>query len=327
MADSTIAIDEPTAIDKRLDTEALTVGAYTVERERVQIAGATAAAISVVTNTTPGASDYGVVVRLPALPALAAGTNNIGDVDVLTLPALAAGTNNIGDVDVLTVPAPLNLTGGGVEASALRVTLATDSTGVLSVDDNGGSLTVDGTVTANLAAGTNNIGDVDVLTLPGVAGTVAHDGADSGNPVKVGGYATSSERTAVASGDRADFITDLVGKQIVLPFANPENFVSGAQTTSMTGTSDTEVIAAQGAGVRLYITTVVVTNGHATVGTYVNLKDGTTTKASGYAAAAGGGFSVHFNPPLRLTANTAFNAANATTGSDTRVFATGYKGV
>jgi hypothetical protein len=56
--------------------------------------------------------------------------------------------------------------GGGVEANALRVTVASDSTGVLSVDDNGGSLTVDGTVTANLAAGTNNIGDVDVLTVP-----------------------------------------------------------------------------------------------------------------------------------------------------------------
>jgi hypothetical protein len=38
------------------------------------------------------------------------------------------------------------LAGGGVEASALRVTIASDSTGVLSVDDNGGALTVDGTV-------------------------------------------------------------------------------------------------------------------------------------------------------------------------------------
>lgn len=36
---------------------------------------------------------------------LAAGTNNIGDVDVLSLPAIPAGTNNIGDVDVLTMPA------------------------------------------------------------------------------------------------------------------------------------------------------------------------------------------------------------------------------
>jgi hypothetical protein len=78
--------------------------------------------------------------------ALPAGTNNIGDVDVLTLPALPAGTNNIGDVDVLTVPAPLNVTGGGVETGALRVTIANDSTGVVSVDDNGASLTVDGTV-------------------------------------------------------------------------------------------------------------------------------------------------------------------------------------
>lgn len=44
--------------------------------------------------------------------------------------------------------AALSVTGGGVEASALRVTIANDSTGVLSIDDNGGSITVDGTVAA-----------------------------------------------------------------------------------------------------------------------------------------------------------------------------------
>jgi hypothetical protein len=36
---------------------------------------------------------------------LNAGTNNIGDVDVLSLPSIPAGTNNIGDVDVLSLPA------------------------------------------------------------------------------------------------------------------------------------------------------------------------------------------------------------------------------
>ena len=51
------------------------------------------------------------------------------------------------------------VTGGGVEASALRVTLASDSTGLVSVDDNGGSLTVDGTVTANLSATDNAVLD------------------------------------------------------------------------------------------------------------------------------------------------------------------------
>lgn len=69
-------------------------------------------------------------------------------VDGTVTANLAAGTNNIGDVDVLTVPAPLNVTGTGTESAALRVTIATDSTGVLSVDDNGSSLTVDGTVAA-----------------------------------------------------------------------------------------------------------------------------------------------------------------------------------
>lgn len=38
------------------------------------------------------------------LGVLPAGSNNIGDVDVLTLPALPAGSNNIGDVDVLSLP-------------------------------------------------------------------------------------------------------------------------------------------------------------------------------------------------------------------------------
>lgn len=70
--------------------------------------------------------------------------------------------------------------GGGVEAGSLRVTIASDSTGVLSVDDNGGSLTVDGTVTANLAAGTNNIGDVDVLSVvPGTGATALGKAIDT----------------------------------------------------------------------------------------------------------------------------------------------------
>jgi len=43
----------------------------------------------------------------------------------------------------------LAVVGGGTEATALRVTIANDSTGVLSIDDNGGSITVDGTVSVS----------------------------------------------------------------------------------------------------------------------------------------------------------------------------------
>jgi len=58
--------------------------------------------------------------------------------------------------------AQLSVVGTGTEAAAMRVTIATDSTGLLSVDDNGGSLTVDNAGTfatqATLQAGTAEVG-------------------------------------------------------------------------------------------------------------------------------------------------------------------------
>lgn len=216
---------------------------------------------------------------------------------------------------------------GAVSSAVQRVTLASDDPAVvaLQVLDNaisGSEMQVD--VVAALPAGTNNIGDVDVL-----GGGVAHDGADSGNPVKVGGRARSTEITAVASDDRADFITDLVGKQIVLPYANPENFVSGAITSAMTGTTSTSLVAAPAAGLRNYLTTIVVSNAHATVGTDIVIQDGSggTTLMTIPAAAVYGGAVINLPVPLRQpTTATAIFCANVTTGASTKVSAVGYKG-
>jgi len=58
--------------------------------------------------------------------------------------------------------------GAGVEATALRVTLATDSTGVISIDDNGGIITVDGTVTANLSATDNAVLDAIAASVAAI---------------------------------------------------------------------------------------------------------------------------------------------------------------
>lgn len=91
-----------------------------------------------------------VIVDSSALPSgaatLAGQTQpgvDIGDVTVNN--AAGVGAVNIQDGgNSITVDNPaLSVVGGGVEAAALRVTIASDSTGVLSVDDNGGSLTVD----------------------------------------------------------------------------------------------------------------------------------------------------------------------------------------
>lgn len=100
--------------------------------------------------------------------AIPAGTNNIGDVDVLSLPSLPAGANNIGDVDVLTLPA---LPTGANTIGGVNLTQYTPSAGRLPIELDAAALAALETITvaaisAALPAGTNNIGDVDVLTVP-----------------------------------------------------------------------------------------------------------------------------------------------------------------
>jgi hypothetical protein len=82
-------------------------------------------ALTVEATLTAGTNNIGDVDVL-TLPPLPAGTNNIGDVDVLTLPPLPAGTNNIGDVDVLTLPISYN--SGVIDAMTQRVVIASNQT-------------------------------------------------------------------------------------------------------------------------------------------------------------------------------------------------------
>jgi hypothetical protein len=188
-----------------------------------------------------------------------------------------------------------------------------------------GRLYTSTTVDAALPAGTNNIGDVDVLTLPGAA----HDAAISGNPVRIAGRAMTADYTSVASGDTADLLCTLNGKQVIQPYAIPENTWSyAAASGGITNTTGVTAKAAAGAGVRNYITGLDVENGHATVSTEVVIRDGAagTVIWRGWAQAAGGGVSRKFDPPLKGTANTLVEIANITTGSATYFNLTGYTG-
>lgn len=169
--------------------------------------------------------------------------------------------------------------GNGTNGGALRVTVASDSTGALIAN-----------------------------------GNVAHDAADSGAPVKTGAKATSglAGATMVADADRVDNVADLDGAQIVRPYCPLPDVVSGNATN--TDGASTEVIAAQATGVRTYITTAILTNMSAS-NIYVELKDGTTVKAT-IPVPANSGCVVTFPAPLRGTAATAWNydpSAAATT--------------
>lgn len=185
-----------------------------------------------------------------------------------------------------------------------------------------------GTTVYLKATGAGSNGDPFVptnATTATMTGNVAHDAADSGNPVKNGGRARTTNITAVASDDRVDAIYDAQGRQVVAPYTIPEALVRGV-SAQITGTTDTAVIAAQGAGVRIYLTHFVVFNTDSTVATQVNIKDGSTTIYSIYVAAQGGQVSVTLPAPLRLTANTALNAACVTTSAEVIVSASGFTG-
>lgn len=292
----------------------------------VNIAASQSVAVSTINSVAPA---FGTGVRGATVQRVTIATDDsvpvTGTFWQATQPVSGTITANAGTGTMAVSNTVLSVVGGGTEAAAQRVTIASDSTGVLSVDDNGGSLTVDGTVTANAGSGTFAVSMATNTPL----GTVAHDSADSGAPIKVGGRASSAEITPVTTGDRSDFITDLAGKQVVLPYSNNENFVSGAITTAMTGTTSTSLVAAPAAGLRNYITTIIVSNSHATVGTDVVVQDGSggTTLMTIPAAAVYGGAVINLPVPLRQpTTATAIYCANVTTGASTKVSAVGYKG-
>lgn len=209
-----------------------------------------------------------------AISSIAAGDNNIGNVDIAS--ALPAGTNAIGKL-----AANSGVTIGAVEVAAAQ-TLATVTT----------------------------VGTVTTVT----GGGIAHDSADSGNPIKVGAKAkaTLSGVTLVAADDRADATSDLDGAHIVRNNYALGDLVSG--NASNTDGSSTQVLAAGAAGIKHYITDVTITNTSAS-NIYVELKDNTTVKWT-FPVPANGGVTHTFASPLAGTAATAWNfdpSAAATT--------------
>jgi hypothetical protein len=141
-------------------------------------------------------------------------------------------------------------------------------------------------------------------TMPG--GPVAHDAVDSGNGHKQAAKATTalSGLTLVSSADRTDLFAGVDGVQIVRPHCNLEDIVSGLLAN--TDGASTSVIAAQGAGIKTYITSVIIANSSATAIT-VDLRDGAagSVKATFPVPASTSGVVCNLPVPLGFTANTA----------------------
>lgn len=193
---------------------------------------------------------------------------------------------------------------------------------------NGAQATVLTAAGALIGGDATNGVDVDVTRVTGtvtVGGVAAHDAAVSGNPVLIGLEGRTTDGTPVTSGDAVRGLADTLGKPIVLVGAVHDLRVNGT-ITEIDNTAD-DVIVAAGAGVRIVVTAVMVTNAHATVGTKVEIRDGTTVKIQGFAAATGGGFSYGDGTGVLFvgTANTAVTGRCVTTGADVDINVSGYK--
>ena len=158
-----------------------------------------------------------------------------------------------------------------------------------------------------------------------VQGEAAQGAAATGAPVMAGVLGSTADPTAVSNGQVSRLLGDSLGKAVMLQGATHDMQANG--TTNYTSTSASAVIAAGGSGVRIAVTSILVTNGSTSVNTKVNIMDGSTTKITGYAAASGGGFSLSAGgrPLFITTANTTLAAQCTVASADVDVSISGYK--
>jgi hypothetical protein len=166
-------------------------------------------------NTIAGAVS-GTEMQVDVL-TIAAGDNNIGNVDLAS--AIPAGSALIGKVGLdQTTPGTTNKVSLGTDI----VTVKTDQTTHGTTDKVASDLTlIKGTATS-VGNGTANDGCQRVTIASDntafsiiALGNIAHDSADSGNPIKIGGRASTTPVTAVAANDRVDAFFDVQGRQVV----------------------------------------------------------------------------------------------------------------
>lgn len=179
----------------------------------------------------------GSELQVDIVGSLPAGTNAIGklsansgvDIGDVDITSIAAGNNNIGDVDVASSALPT-----GASTSANQTTI------IGHVDGIEGLIGTTNTNTGNSATALQIIDDWDNAASDGasVSGDVAHDTGDAGEPVKIGGKAVNAFPSPVsATNDRSNAYTDMYGR-LLTTHIDPamQGWRSFNATSAQTGT-------------------------------------------------------------------------------------------
>lgn len=257
---------------------------------------------------------------------LAAGANTIG--------ALTANQSvNCAQMNGVAVTMNNGVSGTGVQ----RVTLASDSTGQVTLATGANTI---GALTANQSVNVAQINGVTPLMGNGVTGTgshrvtiasdntafnvidagdIAHDGADSGKPVKIGFKSIQTLPAAVSDLDRTDGVADKFGRQITVLNA-PRELVTDANIT-LTTTTETTLLTAV-SSTFLDLTSVIACNTSNT-SVRVDFRDTTagSVRFSLYLAARGGAVLPCIVPVQQTSVNTNWTAQLSGAVTDVRIFA------
>lgn len=295
---------------------------------QVQGAGASGAAkagkpvqVGGVFNTTQPTVTDGQTVELQSTARGAAiVSTGLDTFNVTVNAAIAAGNNNIGDVDIASFPdnEPFNVAqiagtatavnNGAVSNGVQRVTIANDSTGVL--------------------AAVTNVATIGTSVTPGTGAAnlgKAEDAAAGAGDTLVGVAYQRRDTASVLTSADGEYSTPTVDAYGSVRTTNDhvnrvKCYISSTATTSTIVTG----CAAPGAGLSLYVTSVQwYSSIISTTANFMRLQSGTggtcgtatVVLYDGYASVAFGGNNVVFGTPLKLTANHELCFVHASAGT------------
>ncbi len=208
--------------------------------------------VSGTVTANAGTGTMNVSVQNASIPV----TDNGGSLTVDGTVELGATTlANVFDVSVTNASIPVTDNGGSLTIDGtVTATQASSTAFLVQISDGTSNVPIDA---AHADGETNTENHIDVgakgLVYNGtswdrmrgdttgqyVVGNIAHDTADTGNPVKIGFQAEASTfGTAVANGDRVNGIADVFGRQLIgVIDASMQVFKSANYTTQQTGAS------------------------------------------------------------------------------------------
>lgn len=196
---------------------------------------------------------------------------------------------------------------GTVAVSSVSGTVVVNASGF--TQPVSGSVTVSQSTASNLKVDLSGTAANSTAIVTTAAGAVAHDAADSGNPIKIGAKCETSPKgmTPVVDGDRSDLICDSDGVLLVKMNTTGADRIS-ERVTNTDGSATPFTNFSAVSSTYNYVTAISIHNTHASTGGYVDFRDGTAgavlwtmaAPASGGSVLSAGG-----QPLFKTSANTA----------------------